>query len=306
MSWAKRNLYFLIGCVVAVALLGAAGWFCYLNWQGNNASWDALQQAYDQLKQLSNKTPTPNRENIEAANAQVKDIQAVTGNLRKFLTPIAPYPPGKIDDRTLAFAVRETIRDLRTGAGANITLPPDYAFSFSVQRDKTVYAPQSWGQLAQELGEVRTICGILYSNRINSLDGIQRERNADDLAAMNGGGGGGTTISQQPDYLELISVTNNNTVQTPYQVTFQCFDTELGGVLAGFANQPYGIIVRTLDVAPADLATADMSGQMPAVTPGGMAAAPTLRGGLPVIVDEKKLKVTMLLEVVKIIPMPGR
>lgn len=301
MSWAKRNLYFLIGCIVAVLLLGAAGWFCFTEMQGNSQSMDALTQAYSQLNDISKKTPTPNRENIEAAHAQVKDIQAVTGDLRNFLAPIPPYPVGKVDDRTLAFAVRETIRDLRIGAGANITLPADYAFSFAVQRDKTVYAPQSWGQLAQELGEVRTICGILYSNRINSLDSIQRERNADDLAAS------GDTTTAGPDYLDLTSVTNNNTVQTPYRISFQCFDAELGGVLASFANQPYGIIVRTLDIAPADLVTADMNEQTPGTAPGGFAAsAPILRGGLPVIVDEKKLKVTMLLEVVRLLPTPGR
>ena len=331
MSWAKRNLYFLISCIVAVVLLGAAGWFCYSEWQGNNQSWEALNQAYSQLNELNNKPITANKENVEAARSQVKDIQALDSSLRKFLSPISPIPnTGKIDDRTLAFAVRETISQLRVEAGPNITLPQDYAFSFSAQQDKAVYVQQSWGQLAQQLGEVKTICDILYSNRIISLDGIQREHTADDLSAT----------AQQPDYLDYTSVTNGYTVLTPYQVTFGCFDTELGGVLASFANQPYGIMVRTLEVEPAEMAAMEMNyqpqvptyqypapgtapfrggapyrggGGVPyrgvAAPPPVMPAAPAVSppagnlpmvGGLPVIVDEKRLKVTMLLEVVKI------
>src|SRR5215469_15895141 len=195
MSWAKRNLYFLISCIVAVVLLGAAGWYCYSEWQGNNESWDALNQAYVQLKQISDEPITPNQENVRAARDQVKQIQALNGSLRQYLSPIQPIPnTGKIDDRALASAIRDTIRQLRVDAGPNITLPPDYAFSFSAQRDKTAYVPQSWGQLAQQLGEVKTICNILFSNRINSLDGIQRERTADDLNA----------VSQQPDYVDFV------------------------------------------------------------------------------------------------------
>ena len=341
MSWAKRNLYFLISCIAAVVLLGAAGWYCYSEWQGNNQSWEALNQAYSQLNEINNKPITPNKENVEAARNQVKDIETLNNSLHKFLSPISPIPnTGKIDDRTLAFAVRETISQLRVEAGPNITLPQDYAFSFSAQRDKAVYVPQSWGQLAQQLGEVKTICDILYSNRISSLDGIQREHTADDLGAT----------TQQPDYLDYTSITNNGststTILTPYQVTFGCFDTELGGVLASFANQPYGIMVRTLEVEPAEMATTEMNYQPQVPTfqypPAGaapyrgggapyrggvpqyrsapapppvMPAAPAVSapagnlpmvGGLPVIVDEKRLKITMMLEVVKVSSTPGR
>lgn len=324
MSWAKRNLYFLISCIVAVVLLGAAGWYCYTEWQGNNASWDALNQAYVQLKQISDEPITPNQENVHTARAQVKDIQALNGNLRQYLTPIPPIPTNasKLDDRALAPAIRDTIRQLRVDAGANITLPLDYAFSFSAQRDKTAYVPQSWGQLAQQLGEVKAICDILFSNRINSLESIQREHTADDLNAA----------AQQPDYMEFVGVTNNNTVMTPYQVIFQCFDDKLGGVLASFANQPYGIMVRTLQVEPAEMTPGEMSAPTqfqptPTFTPGrapnrdmpgyrgipapaapapAPTAAPAATGGLPVIVDENRLRVTMLLEVVKINPTPGR
>lgn len=36
MDWIKRNLYFLVGSLVAVALMGLAGWYLYSKWQLNN------------------------------------------------------------------------------------------------------------------------------------------------------------------------------------------------------------------------------------------------------------------------------
>lgn len=317
MPWIKRNLYFLISCVLAVVLLGAAGWYCYTQWQGNNQSWDLLNQAYSDLKTLNSSPITPTTENIDAARAEAKQAQELASGLRKFLTPIPSIPnTNKIDDRALAFAMSDTIRQLMLSAEANhVELPQDFAFSFSAQRGKVVYAALSRDQLARQLGEVKAICDVLFTNRINSLQSLQRERTADDLA-----GGGGTT----PEYLEFTAVTNNNTIIAPYEVSFLCFDQELSGVLSGFANERHGMIVRTLGVEPAEAATteggAPQTPTMPegygprgygprgygGMTPGMPQAQETTIGGLPVVVDEKKLKVTMLLELVRIIPTPGR
>jgi hypothetical protein len=105
--------------------------------------------------------------------------------------------------------------------------------------------------------------------------------------------------------VDSVAVTNNNLVITPYQVTFRCFTPELGGVLSAFANQSHTIIVKALDIQPEDLLNSPMGGGM--MMPGGLermaAAAP--RGGLPVVIDEKKLKVTILLEFVKMLPGAG-
>lgn len=308
MTWVKRNLYFVISCVVAVALLGAAGWYCYSQWQGNAASWDQLNLAYGQLKDLGNKPITPTKENIDAAREQAKQAQELARGLRKHLTPIDSIPNAStVDDRTLAFAVRDTIRDLtNSAANDHVGLPQDFAFSFSAQRQKTVYTAGSQGHLARQLGEVNAICQVLFTNRVNSLESLQRERTADD---------GGSGVGTQPEYLDLVSVTNNNTIISPYQVTFLCFDQELAQVLDGFANQPHGIMVRSLEVVPADMTPAEsgmstMTMQNTMEQRGGInpTTAPNLgyKGGLPIVVDEKKLRVTMLVELVRITSTPGR
>lgn len=316
MSWAKRNLYFLISCIVAVVLLGAAGWYCYSEWQSNNANWEQLSQAYAQLTQLASKNPGAGNDtvnNITAAKEQAQEVKTRVAEMEKLFVPVRGIPDtNHFEDRVLAGAVRGTISQLRASAAQhNVALPgaqlqpqpglqpqqSDYAFSFSLQAGKTVYDPNSWDQLSKQLGEIKTICDTLYSCRVTALDSIQRERTADEGIA--------TAVTSTVDYLDSTSVTNVNTVMTPYQVIFECFTPELGSVLSSFANQSHTIIVKTLNIQPVDVNNngMDMSGM-----PGGGGAQPTAnsRGGLPVVIDEKKLKVTMLLDFIKILPAQGR
>jgi hypothetical protein len=319
MSWAKRNLYFLISCIVAVVLLGAAGWYCYSEWQSNNANWDELSQAYAQLTQLASKNPGAGNDtvnNITAAKEQAQEVKARVAEMEKLFVPVRGIPDtNHFEDRVLAGAVRGTISQLRTSAAQhNVALPgaqqqipgqpqqmsgqPDYAFSFALQAGKTVYDPNSWDQLSKQLGEIKTICDTLYSCRIIALDSIQRERTADESGAAG-------TLIATVDYLDTTAVTNGNTVVTPYQVAFECFTPELGNVLSSFANQSHTIVVKTLNIQPADVNNGmDMSGMQGGA--GGMQPMLNTKGGLPVVIDEKKLRVTMLLDFIKILPAQGR
>jgi len=287
MSWAKRNIYFLVSAILAVVLLLAAAWYCYSSWGANNANWEQLSSAYTQLGQLKN----PSDEVIQSVKDQTKEVQARIDTARKFFVPIPGIPPGTnhLDDRALGFAVRDTVAALRAAAAQHsVALPQDFAFSFALQETKTGYDPQSWAMLARQLGEVRVICDTLFACRVASLDSIGRERTGDD----------GANTSGSLDYIDAISVTNNGIVITPYQITFECFTTELGSVLSSFANGTHTIIVKTLMIEPQDNMNA-MEG-VPQQTTMMMA-----RGGLPVVIDEKKLRITLFLDVVKIAPNQG-
>jgi hypothetical protein len=304
MSWAKRNLYFLISAVVAVALLGAAGWYCYTSWQANSANWEQLSAAYSQLEGIAQKSSGAGNNtvnNIDTAREQTKEVRERIASARKFFRPVPSIPnTNHFDDRIMAFAVRETIARLRSGAAQhNVLLPAEFAFSFSLQQQKVVYDPKSWDQLSKQMGEVRAICDVLYNARVASLDSVQRERTPDDANSMQGG--------MQPDYVDSVSVTNGNIVVTPYQVTFRCFTPELGAVLSGFANLPHTIVVKAVAIQPEDLTS--MSEGMPGMMGGagyGNQRTAASAGGLPVVIDEKKLKVTLLLDFVKMLPEAGR
>jgi hypothetical protein len=321
MSWAKRNLYFLISCIVAVVLLGAAGWYCWTSYQANDANWAKLTEEYNQMRQLAGKNPGPGNDtvdNIKTAKDQTAQAKQRVAELEKFFTPVKSIPDtNKLDNRMLAFAVRETVSQLRRAAqDKGVVLPgaavpgmgmpgvaSDFAFSFSLQAGKTVYDPSAWEMLAKQMGEVKTICDTLFNARILNLDAIQRERTSDDANQQSG---------SQADYTDSISLTNGDTVITPYQITFECFTPQLGLVLASFANQSHTVVVKTLNVQPVDIM---MGGMMGGMMEGGrdmngnIAGQPPVGvrpGTLPTIIDEKKLRVIMLLDFIKITPAPGR
>lgn len=300
MSWAKRNLYFLISGVVAITLLGLAGWYCYSSMQSNSANWEQLNQDYQQLAQYASKPVSAGNDkvnNIEAAREETKDAVARVASAEKYFLPIPSIPSStnRLDDRALAFAVRETVAQLRTAAAEhNVIIPQDFAFSFSLQEQKAVYDPNSWGQLAKQLGEVKFICDTLFACRVGNLDSVQRERTTDDTSLTAGTG--------SPDYVDSIAVTNGSIVIAPYEVTFHCFTPELGAVLSAFANQSHTVIVKTLAIQPEDLMGMGEGGMMQ--QPNQFTINP--RNGLPVVIDEKKLRVTLALDLVKILPQPGR
>ncbi|HXT12276.1 MAG TPA: Amuc_1100 family pilus-like protein [Candidatus Angelobacter sp.] len=303
MSWVKRNLYFVISCVLAVVLLIAAGWYCYSSWQSNDANWQKLSQDYTTLQQL----PPIDQTNLDMVRQQTKEVHQRVAQMQEWFPPIPAIPnTNQYSDQHMAFAVRQTVGELRAAAAEhNVMLQPEFDFSFSLQESKAVYDPNSWDQLAKQLGEVKAICDILFESRVSELDAVQRERTADDV---NNIGGGGAT---QPDYIDSTSITNQYVVITPYQVTFQCFTPELGNVLSSFANQKHTFVVKTLNIEPEE---AMAGGAMePGVGQYGQygqygATMPTFPRGGPAItvIDEKKLKVVLQVDVVKKLPAAGR
>src|SRR5689334_3819271 len=140
MDWIKRNLFFVIGGVIALALLGGAGWYLYSKIDLNNTKWESLNKAYGQLKELNRQTPHPGAgavDNIAIAKQQVAEMKAFEAKLRPSSdTPpdarlafrrISPIPdvPGVMQDRDFSFALSRTISTLRADAtNSGVALPP--------------------------------------------------------------------------------------------------------------------------------------------------------------------------------------
>jgi len=73
MSWIKRNLFFVIGSLVALILMGLAGWFLYTKWGLNNEVLASLNTDYAELKTLNSANPHPGAgsvDNIKLAQEQ--------------------------------------------------------------------------------------------------------------------------------------------------------------------------------------------------------------------------------------------
>lgn len=353
MSWVKRNLYFLIGGVVALVLLGAAGWYLYSKWDLNNTNLANLNQAYADLKALNDKNPNPGGDNIKIAKEQKKELVDYAGRARKYFQRIPQIPDlPKKTDRDFASALSRTIDQLRRDStNASVNLQENYNFSFTAEKLKINFDTRGLEPLSTQLGEVKAICDILFQARVNALDGLRRERvSTDDQSGP------------ATDYLGENSTSNALAVLTPFEVTFRCFSPELAAVLAGFASSPCGWIVKSINVevagtlpteTTAAVTTAPTPPPIPTYVPpqpaqpnvsaeaaemrrygmnvGGYgqpnrgygegsaryqspyprpqvpyvaqptAAAPRGAGGLPVVVDERQLKVTLQLVAVKLL-----
>ena len=336
MSWIKRNLLFVIGASVALLLMVGAGFYTWTGWSHNAKSLEDLNQKYEVLKGLNNqpvRAGSDKVDNIKAAREQKLAVQKVWTEAAKQFESIPAIPEGtNITAEMFANSLSRTIASLqREATNSGVTLSPKYAFSFQQQSTLMKFAPGSVAPLSVQLGEVKAVSQVLIAAKVNALDSIQRERvSADDQAG------------QQTDYLDSKSETNELAVLTPYQVTFRSFTPELAHVLSGFSSSPHGIIVKSLNVEPAPVAVVEVAatplpvyqpvapvsptpttqrdafmerygirggkGGVPPPTPSytppptAAPAAPVVPSAPRTVLNEKQLKVTMLLQVVKLQP----
>jgi len=295
MMWIKRNLFFVVGGILALGLLGAAGFYDYKSWKRNTVAFNNLNEVYKTLGDLTKQKPSASSENIEAAKQQETQLRDWIRQAGSYFRPIAPIPNptnGLISNEMFADALHRTIDQLQRDApNANVSILPQYSFSFEAQRSRVKFAPGGLNALATQLGEVKAISEILFAAGVNQLDGIQRARVSED--DVNG---------PPTDYLADNSVTNELAVMTPYTVTFRAFSHETAQVLAGFGSSPHGFIVKSIKVQPAGAGPTEpspgMGGTPPlAPAPGAMPGM----GGLQTVLQEQLLRVTIEVELVKLL-----
>lgn len=317
MAWIKRNLFFVLGGVISLAMLGAAGYYIYAGWSSNSASFDSLNEVVGNYRNLIDQKPSPGNDridNTEIARDQDKQLRDWINSTAAFFQPIASIPPaGTVTGASFSSALQKTLDQLQHEAdAAGVLLPPKFYFSFSAENDRMTFAPAGLEPLAAQLGEVKALSEIVFASRVNALDGIQRVAVSDD-------DGGGTST----DYVPETPVTNDLAVITPYILTFRCFTPELARVMIGLATAPNTYIVKSVSVQPAGAASlpvapSPMMGDQPPrmmgegytppnyVPPGygqpaNMQPAPP-KGGLQTVLKEQLLRVVIEVELVKLLP----
>ena len=146
MAWIKRNLFFVIGGVVALALLGAAGFYIYTAWSKNAKASDDLREVVGNLKTLVEQKPSPGSEkvdNIKIAQEHDKEIKKWVASSAAYFETIPSIPAaGTVGVANFSGALQNTLKQLRTEAdAAGVMLPPKYDFSFASEKDKLTFSP---------------------------------------------------------------------------------------------------------------------------------------------------------------------
>lgn len=314
MGWIKRNLFFVVGGVVSLLLLGGAGYYIWSESSRNTKANDDLNEIYSKLDSLTKQEPKPGNDkvnNTAIAKEQEQQLRDWINSAAGYFQPVAGIPPGvNVSSKDFGTALSRTVDQMQRAAeNAGITLPPKYGFSFEAQRARMTFAAGSVDLLAQQLGEVKAITEVLFATRINALDSIQRVRVSEDDA-----------LGSASDYLDASPVTNELAIITPYIVTFRCFTPELARVLVGISKGSNTLIIKSVNVLPAGSAgTLPMGmpeggGYPPGRIPGegmppgylgyspGAAPPVTGRGGLQTIVKEQLLRVVVEVNLVKLLP----
>src|SRR5262245_2718830 len=112
MDWIKRNLFFVVGAVVSLVLIGLAGDDTYSGWQKNAEERDKLNTTYEEMKRLKEKTPHPGDkkvDNVKLAKDQQAELQGFITRIGQHFEPIPAIPPGtNITSEAYATALRLT------------------------------------------------------------------------------------------------------------------------------------------------------------------------------------------------------
>ena len=245
MSWIKRNLYFFIGSLVALGLMGGGGFYLYTQITNEAKVTQDIEAQYAELRRLAQQNPHPGYkgkiDNVEAARDQEKVLRAFiakTGTHFKRPTPIPDS--AKVGGAEFATQLPNVIAELTHEAtNASVGIPEGYYFSFEAQKRLVTFDPASLNKLAVSLGEIKALSEILFDAKINYLEAIKREVISP------------TNDVNMGDYISLNTTSNTLGELTPYEIDFRGFSAELAAVLSGLVNSPYCIIVKSMNIEPA-------------------------------------------------------
>jgi hypothetical protein len=335
MQWIKRNLFFVVGGIIALALMAAAGWFVFHNIQRDQEiqeGEDGLQKQVSEANRLSTAPASPTEENIKTAKEEARRLKEFRSSLRELFAPAPIFP--KTDDKGFKDFLEKNISEMNVAASnANVFLPiaqsgEKFGFTFSAHRHEFQFATNSIEMWMGQLADIRAICEIVFQSKVNALDAVQRSP-VDPKDTAPG------------EFLSGSIMTNQaGTTFAPYMISFRCFSSDLASVIERFSRATNCIIVKTINVSPATVAlpagspnqptqrAARYYAPQPVIRPeefyaerrsgkGGVPVAPTAVTPAPrtavaatqtsiTVLAEKPLQVTLLLEVVRLHEAPTK
>ncbi len=239
MDWIKKNLMLVIAGVVVFALFGGAGFFLWSKNQNHLNVKMEFDKATAEVERLYNSKPSINQANLELLAQDQKRVEEVMMEAKSRFKAAAEREMGIAAFKKL---LDETLFELtRDAESANVTIPPNYNFTFEIQKAAVNFVPGSIPPLAARLAEVKSICETLYAANVHSVDRLRRVIvSTDDREGS-------------PDYLIQRPVTNElaGMVRIPYEVTFTGFTKELATVIKELSTAKEFFVVRNLTSEPA-------------------------------------------------------
>lgn len=311
MVWLKRNLLLVVGGLVALGLMGIAGYYLFTQIEARAAVTEQLNAQTEELNRLVSRGVYPNQDNIESAKKEQVRLEGLYQDVAKFYAP--SEIPAQLDSAKFKSFLEFSIHELNQEAERfGVVLPSKYDFTFTSQRKTLTFAESSLMPLSSQIAQLKSLLKTVFNSKIHSLVGIRR-------VPAQGEEKSGSTAEFMNLKIETNAVTG--AILTPYEITFQCFNNELGEVLTRLLTAPQCFIVKSVTVekgTPIAKAAESMAvmpasaGGMPAdvaaryglrpQAPVAAAPAATARGGLQTVLEEQPIKVTLLVTAVQLKP----
>src|ERR1700728_4650621 len=169
MAWIKRNLFFVLGSLVALALMAGGGYFLFQQISDEGAVTAKIAEQYAELKRLYDQNPHPGNkdiDNIKAARDEEASLRTYISKIHPLFEPIPPIPnsaPNRVRDADFAAELRNTVTQLHHSAEQqSVLVVSNYYFTFESQKNLMVFDPASLDSMAVHLGEIKAICDILF------------------------------------------------------------------------------------------------------------------------------------------------
>ena len=264
-------MYFVISMVAGLILTVYCGCLFVIDLKKSAQVNLEYQQNVVRLNQLMIRPLFPSEANITRAKDDRSRLEAFRDEVR---TNFARFPtPPKEDEKGFSTYLEDTIAGLQAKAEADaVILPTNMSFGFTDQRGKLNFHAECIQPWMQQLTEIKALCDILFSAKINSLASFRRVPVSSNDVFLT-----------PPDYLASKIMTNGLETITPYKIEFRCFTRELAAVMKGLAESDNCYVVNNIVVRLAGPREGEQiqssSDQTPAPTPPIQTLPPARRGG---------------------------
>ncbi|NBR86430.1 MAG: hypothetical protein EBS84_10350 [Proteobacteria bacterium] len=170
MLWIKRNLFLVIGIAVSLVLLGGAGFYVYSNSEDNFAQDDELEKVKTELETYKSDT-FPSPENIATIKSNISRLDQFMAEGERILAPAEAVKTAEKFSIILPRVIDELRRD---ATNAQVEIPPKFEFTFSEVKVMPQIPSYAVEPLVSRLSEIRSICGVLFKARIRALEKVER------------------------------------------------------------------------------------------------------------------------------------
>ncbi|MCF6311868.1 MAG: Amuc_1100 family pilus-like protein [Verrucomicrobiales bacterium] len=173
----KGNQFYIVFGVIAVVLLGAAGFYCYKGFDTYKAAGGEFETRRTALLRLKRSEPYPNEENLNAITKEVTEYEGEIKGLFKILDRFQQPLNTTVNDTQFPQILKskiEAFKALAKEKGIKINEEDKFYMAMDAYRT-TLPDPKAVPLLDYELGAIEYLLNILAEAGITQLIDLDRE-----------------------------------------------------------------------------------------------------------------------------------